>query len=648
MKKNKISVIYGENGIGKSLYYQQILTNKNKEYIPFNYDLAKWYDSKSKTFSEFNLKGKEIREEIFNLNNSLFTDLCNETGIKINRKLLDKIIEQINNSNSINIQKYDKPIKDIEKIFNYVNIWKQEKQNIKNDFIFNNDEINSYLKICSDFKIYKKFLSKWFNLDVHIFHNICVYINLLKYKELDFLKENKYNNNILNIKNELKKFLDNSLEKNSILKNAEKEKIKELLNEVDLDILNTIYRTDYTGNVEDIINTFIFCKIVESNSFKRLVNKIQEYENIKKICTRFNKEKINFNDSCFHDSFKNKFIKNKNNIKISKDFLTIENINLDIEKFSDGEKIIFIFTLFLPIFLSEDKIILFDDVFEKLDIFNTSQLIRNIYSELLKGNNKKIEILTHDINLVKMFTSIFEEEYFNNKKFSLYYPNLIINQKTKKVIITNLKNTTPVLSFEILLKIFKDSFNKKNITTQTYNDNFFIFNFCKYFYRSDISNNWIQIQLIGNNTKLLDSLSIQIYKFISENIFHYSPNIKVSAELKKYFFEFDFNSNFFIGNNKNIDTIDFYNYFIKQFNDKLKFNKYNLNFSKLIDDIKNMSTFIEMEKNFYIDNKKEYGNRKSAFEFYQTFWSENEEEKKKRNNLFHSFTKSLCKYRAKK
>lgn len=46
-----------------------------------------------------------------------------------------------------------------------------------------------------------------------------------------------------------------------------------------------------------------------------------------------------------------------------------------------------------------------------------------------------------------------------------------------------------------------------------------------------------------------------------------------------------------------------------KFNDKLKFNKYNLNFSKLIDDIKNMSTFIEI-KNFYKKSLCKYRTKK--------------------------------------
>lgn len=647
-KRNKISIIYAENGEGKSLYYQQILKDKNNNYLPFNYDLMEWYNQKDNTFSEFNFKGKYIIQEIFKINNSFFDDLCNELGIEINSKILNSIIQNINKYKNISISMYVKPKKDINKILNYVNNWKSEKENIIKNTNFSIEEINSYLKIYLDFENYKKAFSKWIINDFILFHNICVYINLIKYEDIDFLKENEYNKKILSIKNELKIMFDKSLEKNSFLKNEEKEKIKEMLKGVNINILNIIYNTNYLEEYKRIINNFIFFKIIYSNSFNKLINKIKEYNNIAKKCIRFNNEKIILNDLFIKDSFKDKYIKNKSKIRISKDSLKIENINLDINNFSNGEKIVFIFSLFLPIFLVEEKTILFDDVFEKLDIINTSKLIRNIYNEFLKGNNKKIEILTHDINLLNMFKKIFDEEYINNKKFLLYYPDLVFDPNTKKVILKNFNNRNPILSFDILLRKFQKIFYDKQITTQIYNEKNLLFIFLKYFYRNNINNNWIQIQPINQKTKLSENLSINIYNFISENIFHYSPNIQVKGELKEYFFELDSNNSFFIGSNENIDTLYFYEYFLMKFNNKLESNNYFLNFSKLIDDIRDMIEFIKIEKDFYMENKEKYKNRKSAHDFYQQFWKENEEKRIKRNDLFHSFDKSLDKYKNKK
>ena len=70
--KNKIKLIFGENGAGKSLYYQQ--KSSNTDYIALNYDIGNWYqeikDKNNNTISHvisqemyLNLKKREKIEK---------------------------------------------------------------------------------------------------------------------------------------------------------------------------------------------------------------------------------------------------------------------------------------------------------------------------------------------------------------------------------------------------------------------------------------------------------------------------------------------------------------------------------------------------------------------------------------------------------
>lgn len=654
-KYNQLLLVYGDNGEGKSLYYKNKLLDPN--YLAFNYDLEKWYDPETETFSQFNIKGRILEKNIIDLNKNFFKDLKKELNFSMTiseiNKTFKNIIEDINKSNSYNIKEY-KDNYNIYNIIEYINDWCNQINNNKKYIELDEESINSYLEIYLSYKKYKRIFNKIF-LDETKFINICIYIKLHNYQEEEFLKNNIWNSCILKIKNKtkdiflnyIKKYLDNCNEYDH------SEKIVRTIEKMNVNLLYKIYKDFQSSDVINWINNYIFYKkLLGSETFKTLKLKIDEYNKMKEQCFKFNNFDLNrykIENFIFKNELNYKIYNSLRNINISEDGLILQNIGDLFKYLSNGEKIIAIFTIFLPYLFEQNKTILLDDIFEKLDIYNCSNFIKLLFYELSEYNEnkkKKIEILTHDINLLKLFMDIYDEcEYFKNDKFKIIYPRI---KMINNVFGLDIKGTTEryIFSFEDLLRNLKNKFNNTEKFGWLHENSKTLLNFCKYFYRYETNNNWIQLLSIYKHKTLNEITSIKIYNFISENIFHYSPMILIDdneQELKEIFCEFDPKSDFYIFNENNYSTLDFYDYFI----DKLENTNedYKIDCKKLSIDIKKMRTFIIMEKNYYEENKDSYNFRKSSKEFYKKHWKQHPKEWNERNNIAHFFNKTLIKYK---
>lgn len=661
VNKNILNLIYEENGGGKSTYYKNKL--ESTKYISFNYDLEKWYDDETKTFSQFNINGKKLQKNILEMYKNFFEDIRREFDItNITAKKLSEtfnvIIKNISDykDEKYPIFLYKKSLDEIDEVISCIDNWENIQKETKSCFEFSLIEVYSYLETYLEYNDYKWIFDELF-MDDHIFWDICVYINLFSYTEEQFLENNKWNREILNIKNSLGELFKVHILKasNNTIDESKINKITKTISKINLNILNQVYRTSNSENSQYEMNKFAFNWIVNSKTFNNLKIKIQEYLELKKLCFKFdefNINDINFISSQLSIDIKEKLKKIKNNIKISEDKIRIEGLDLAFEGLSNGEKLITIFILFLPIFFKSNKVIILDDVFEKLDIHNCSILIIVIYEELQKINpniNKKIEILTHDINLVNLFVNIYYEnidDYLDDKKFELYFPRLDNNFEN----LIEKQNTNFIFSFENLLFNLSRSLKHKVIDKHTHNENEIIINFCKYFNRKNISNNWIQTPLY--NKKAENSISVKIYNYISENIFHYSPNIVSTIndqiELKNIFYELDINNeNNILNGMKSITTKDFYNNLINKIKKLDKKDMFGINLTKLKNDIEKMLEFITIEEKIYKSHIKEYSNKtESAYQFYKKFWKEKyPNEYEERKIKFHSFERSLSKYR---
>ncbi len=606
---NQLLLVYGDNGEGKSLYYKNKLLDPN--YLAFNYDLEKWYDPETETFSQFNIKGRILEKNIIDLNKNFFKDLKKELNFSMTiseiNKTFKNIIEDINKSNSYNIKEY-KDNYSIYSIIEYINNWCNQINNNKKYIELDEESLNSYLEIYSSYKKYKIIFNNLF-LNEQKFINICIYIKLHNYQEEEFLKSSILNYWILQIKNKtkdiflshIKKYLDNCNEYDHSEKSFRK--IVSTIEKMNVNLLYKIYRDFKSYDVINWINNYIFYrKLLESKTFKNLKLKIDEYNKIKEQCFKFNNFDLNrhkIENLLFKDELNYKIYNSLRNISISDDGLIIQNIG-DLFKFlSNGEKIIAIFTIFLPYLFEQNKIILLDDIFEKLDIYNCSNLIKLLFYELNEYNekNKKIEILTHDINLLKLFMDIYNEcEYFKNGKFKIIYPRIKVNNN---VVELDIKGVTEryIFSFEDLLRNLKNKFKNTKKFDLFYKNSRTLINFCKYFYRYETNNNWIQLLSIYKHKTLNEITSIKIYNFVSENIFHYSPTISIDdneQELKEIFYELNPKSDFYIFNENKQSTLDFYDYFIDRLENTNE--DYKIDCKKLCKDIKKMKDFIQMEK----------------------------------------------------
>ncbi|MEG1009834.1 MAG: hypothetical protein RSF67_08520 [Clostridia bacterium] len=90
---NKIKLIFGKNGGGKSLYYDKKKNDPN--YISMNYDIENWYIDETKVISQEKYLNKPILEKIKNLKENLYSNNKKEFG-KINKSNFYNFLKKIN------------------------------------------------------------------------------------------------------------------------------------------------------------------------------------------------------------------------------------------------------------------------------------------------------------------------------------------------------------------------------------------------------------------------------------------------------------------------------------------------------------------------------------------------------------------------
>lgn len=223
------------------------------------------------------------------------------------------------------------------------------------------------------------------------------------------------------------------------------------------------------------------------------------------------------------------------------------------------------------------------------------------------------------------------------KKKNISINFFIINKNNTLKKIDDVKfvrqDSLPSFTFDIYLKHLYDYIKKdKNFLKDKNIEDHLLFS--KLFNRSNIRNSWVQILDKIENNLDDENYSIQIYKFLSENIFHYEENIDITKYnlISTYFYEEIFC--------KNIDTLQLYDYLIKRYINKEK--KFGINLDNVIVFLKRMREFIELEKDFYIKNKSLFLKCKiSKKEFFKELYPKDSEKTKERNKLAHMFEYTL-------
>lgn len=351
MKSFKI--IYGENGIGKTKYYEK--KQKDVNYICIDYNVGEWYDEKEKTLSQRNFLIKEISNKITKHQSQI---------------LSTKGICKIFDTNITNLKNFLKNNK-----FSDHSDWFKYKSTPENV----DDEINvknyaNIFNIWAEFDTYNNIIK---GLGASEFELLKVYSSL-SYSEVHNLKENKpieLQDKILSIMKELSD-------------NLGIDKIDELL-KLGADNLDKIWNTEININYASKIIKDIFIK---DGEVKKIFSMIEDKNKIEKNCLNFGKIVTEFPD----------------NIKISDDGYDLQKIDLAKPKYSDGQKIAYLLQILLKVFSATDKTIVFDDVFEKLDFSNTFDAIYNLLTIFSESENMKIEILTHDTNFIDVFIKILD------------------------------------------------------------------------------------------------------------------------------------------------------------------------------------------------------------------------------------------------
>ncbi len=595
---NKIKLIFGQNGEGKSLYYR----NKTDDplCIALNYDIENWY----KEINDKNGKTKDYiisQEKYLNLEKYKRINFLEENIYK-NKKHFGKV-------NKISFRNFLKKIE-----FNDRSKWKEFSKGCKNNGNVLDDNIELYISISEHFDKYKRIID---SLSDEFFELVKIYISFKfeKINNLETKKAMEYQEAILAIQNDIYGQI------NYI------ENIDEILAISNVEILDKIKNNDL--NVEELTK-LIKLNVVLCDEVKEIFKLMDEIEENKQKC-------LNFND--YKDKIKEYNEKMNKNYKISEDGYSIENIDLSYEKYSNGQRIIHIFEILMNCFANSKKTIILDDVFEKLDNQNSVKLINLLFDEFVK-HDYNLEILTHDENFVDLFYKVLDNRDDIKKQDII---DMIISLDKGEPI---LRNGLHSLTFDGYIKnIYKGSL-KKNIFNQDHKAHFL---FAKYFNRRCGVNNIFQVlDLTNNKYNLGDNITHQIYEFLSENIFHYEENLKQEIEnslfLKQYFND-DILS-------KCNDTSSFYEELIKKFK-KIKTTKFGVSLNNVSKYLKEMLFHINEEKKYYEKNKEKFNEMKedcknqnkkfSKYSFYKNMYGieSNSNNKTNRNKLFHALEYSL-------
>lgn len=486
---------------------------------------------------------------------------------------------------------------------------------------FSNITIQLFLEIRENFEKYKDIID---NLTSEEFELLKLYISLA-FKEIDNLKTQQaidYQEKIIFIKNEIKEKIININEIDNLIK------IK------DINVLDKIRNNKLDiSKITDVIKD----KLVNIGGVKDIFQLQAQIENNKK------------KSICFLD-YKNE-IAQIENIKISSNGFNLENIDLSKEKYSNGQKIIFIFEKLLDCFIKSNKTIILDDVFEKLDIQNSVKLINLIFDKYL-DNNFNIEILTHDENFVTLFKNVLQNREDKDV--------LITNILEKTILKTGKKEsieTTPLsLTFENYIRNIVNNNKKecdKECNIEINKDINRHLLFIKYFNRKNFSNNMMQLlevekrkdQIFDFEIEMCDlykNKTWQIYNFLSENIFHYEENINIDDYplIKKYF------DDDILKNSKN--TVEFYENMIKEFDNEGS-SKYGVDMKKVTNFLKEILIYIKDEETYFKENKETYLDKKrnnprfSKFNFFSNMEIKKNDRdyKDKRNKILHELEYSL-------
>lgn len=489
-------------------------------------------------------------------------------------------------------------------------------EDIKNWYLFQKDQttinhkINEFnnidlFDIWQKFQDYEDLIKN--KLDDETFELLKIYLSL-NYDKVPNLKiENvlKIQESILSIKENLFKKLQNVPELNKLEK-------------LNFNIIDNI--RNKTLNLEEL-EQYIKVKIISLNDSKRIFYLMSKIEQERKKCLNFSKF-MNLNS-------------NIHNLKISDDGYSIENIDLSDEKYSNGQRIIYIFKILLDIFAKSGKTIILDDVFEKLDIQNSVELLDMIFDNYHKYNIS-IEILTHDEYFVDLFYKVLSDIDEINDTENVQQMRISIEDN--KPILANDK--TPI-NFKQYMKNVYDTINKnKTIDDDTKKHLLFI----KLFDRNSWSNNYIQVLEKDNDFISEKNITLEIFKFLSEEIFHYENEIDIEKyPLIKNYFDYDLFK-------QHLNTIELYEKLIKIFSKSEK--KYGICLKKVSSFLEKMIEYLKMEKDCFCKNFEQYEkNKKTELNegkfykkttFYKEFlWDKNPSKKLERNKLFHSLELSL-------
>lgn len=599
---NKIKLIFGENGDGKSLYYRNKI--HNPLYIALNYDVENWY--------------KEIKDKNDKIKNCIVSQekYLNLEKYKRIETLEENIYKNKKHFGKINKTSFKNFLEKIE--FNNPFKWKEFSQKCKNKNNILDNNIELYISISEHFDKYKSAID---SLSDESFELIKIYISF-KYEQINNLeikKAKEYQESILTIKNSIYEQISHIKDIDGILAIS------------NIEILDKIKNNNL--NVQKLTE-LIKLNVILCEEVAEIFKLMDEIEENKQKC-------LNFND--YKDEIKKFNEEFKKNYKISEDGYSIENIDLSYEKYSNGQRIIHVFEILMNCFANSKKTIILDDVFEKLDNQNSAKLINLLFDEFVKYDYN-LEILTHDENFVDLFYKVLDNRDDIERKSIV---DMQISFDKGKV---DLREISVSLTFDRYIKNIYQRSLKENISSNLTEEHNAHFLFAKYFNRRIGVNNILQVLDFKNNTYNLDNnITHQIYEFLSENIFHYEENLKQKIEnrplLKQYF-----NDDILLNCN---DTVEFYEELIKKFQE-IKEPMFGVSLENVSKYLDKMLLHIKEEKNYYNERKnkflekeqecKEQNKKFSKYDFYKRMDNRalNFKNKANRNKLFHDLEYSLA------
>lgn len=534
-----IKLIYGSNGTGKTQFSEQEFSNNNKNTIVINSQMKNWYFQEEKIISEWKFKNKSIDDEIKRIEKTIFGK---EFSVLKEHKIPVGEMKEL-------FKRHD-----FDKVSKWVDFYNQNNEHISENMIPRN--VGGYVNE----EVHKKFANFFGKSNDEKIADMKGMLTLFKQFELIEVKNNYNSPNaeiIINQFNKLKEIVGDYVRNNTP---------SEIIS-LSLDEIKFCFEADNAGLAEFNILA-LKQSVIYSSEFHKILKLLAEKNSLKNEC-------IKFSD----------FITNSKIMDVGASFED-DGYSIKFEReFSSGEFAVVLLKIFNSYKVKRN--IIYDDIFETLDLKNIMESVNLIAQNALDFKNNDLMILTHNVQTLNMVGNILNDNGVEFGKFDVVEDT---SGNIKKYLLKN--TSSKIKTYEdFFSSILAEEKGKKLIFSKTSFKTDLIYTI-KLFGRYHNKNGMLSDM---SHSKLSSMWGVQIFNATSNYMQHYEE--KIDIEKFKKIFNFSFLNS---SEKRYMNSIEICDQLINLFKNELIKSKnsslWGIDFNKVIIFIEKLKMFLVVEK----------------------------------------------------